>query len=315
MGKGSKIKPDTILKSYWADNNHFADLFNTVVFNGQTLIDASRLEDVDTNISIISEQSGQIESVELTRDIIKIEKCERNTNYVFLGLENQMGIHYAMPFRVMEYDVYAYRKQYEAIKAKYPKKQGLSDSNEFLSHMRKIDYFCPVITLVVYFGRDPWDGPKSLKDMLNIPFELEQYVPEYPMNLLEVRDNEFLFSNENNRKLFELLKIMNSNRFTWKEKQEVISKYQENNVIDLSVARVLTAIHKGNNVFGRERIDTSLTKMVFEEVYEDGRARSIVEIGEDLGWTEDIIVDTILAKLDISEQEAKEFYNTYTNKV
>ena len=31
----NKIKPDTILKNFWKDNHHFADLFNAALFEGE----------------------------------------------------------------------------------------------------------------------------------------------------------------------------------------------------------------------------------------------------------------------------------------
>ena len=46
--KKQKIKPDVILKDYWRDNEHFADLFNAVLFEGKQLIKPCELEDVDT---------------------------------------------------------------------------------------------------------------------------------------------------------------------------------------------------------------------------------------------------------------------------
>lgn len=39
----NKIKPDLILKNFWRNNERFADLFNTVFFNGQHFIQADTL--------------------------------------------------------------------------------------------------------------------------------------------------------------------------------------------------------------------------------------------------------------------------------
>ena len=38
----NKIKPDTILKNFWRDNRHFADLFNAVFFNGEQVLKLSK---------------------------------------------------------------------------------------------------------------------------------------------------------------------------------------------------------------------------------------------------------------------------------
>lgn len=44
----------------------------------------------------------------------------------------------------------------------------LSDGAEFLSHIKKTDRIMPIINLVLYCGKTPWDGPKSLYDMMGI---------------------------------------------------------------------------------------------------------------------------------------------------
>ena len=35
----NKIKPDTILKNFWKDNHHFADLFNAALFEGEQVFE------------------------------------------------------------------------------------------------------------------------------------------------------------------------------------------------------------------------------------------------------------------------------------
>ena len=38
------MKPDTILKTFWRDNERFADLFNTVLFKGNSVLDPDELQ-------------------------------------------------------------------------------------------------------------------------------------------------------------------------------------------------------------------------------------------------------------------------------
>ena len=47
----SKKKKDTILKKFWKDNNHFADLFNTVLFHGKQVIVPEELVEKDSDVS------------------------------------------------------------------------------------------------------------------------------------------------------------------------------------------------------------------------------------------------------------------------
>ena len=106
MAKTQDLKPDTILKNYWNDNEQFADFFNAVLFEGRQVIKPDDLEDMDTEESSVLEHRDYAESIKASRDNIKI--CKRSNDYgvnlVMLGMESQEHIHYAMPLRVMGYD-------------------------------------------------------------------------------------------------------------------------------------------------------------------------------------------------------------------
>ena len=41
-----KIKTDTVLKNFWRDNARFADLFNTVLFDGDNVIKPEAMENL-----------------------------------------------------------------------------------------------------------------------------------------------------------------------------------------------------------------------------------------------------------------------------
>jgi len=57
---------------------------------------------------------------------------------------------------------------------------------EFLSGFSKTDKIIPVISLVVYFGSDKWDGPRSLKEMFpeDIAQEILDEVEDYRLHLI-----------------------------------------------------------------------------------------------------------------------------------
>ena len=108
-------------------------------------------------------------------------------DFVIWGLENQERIHYAMPLRHMVGDAFSYLKEYNEIVAKNQKDKNFASSDEFLSNMKKTDRLHPVISLCVYYGENPWDGPLSLTDMLEIPNKIRPLVSDYKMNLIELR--------------------------------------------------------------------------------------------------------------------------------
>ncbi len=56
---------------------------------------------------------------------------------------------------------------------------------EFLSGFYKEDRLIPVITLVILFSPDEWDGPTSLHEMLNIEDEhILSLLPDYQIHLI-----------------------------------------------------------------------------------------------------------------------------------
>ncbi len=130
-------------------------------------------------------------------------KNETGNRFLLLGIENQSSIHYAMPLRVLTYDVLGYNKQWEELKKKR-RTEGALSSTEFLSGMKKEDSLHPIFTLVLYYGEEHWDGPLSLHDMLHAaPKEMEPYVVSYHMNLVEViKSEKFTFHHPEVEALF-----------------------------------------------------------------------------------------------------------------
>lgn len=165
----NKVKPDTALKAYWRRSDEFADLFNAVLFGGQPIIDAGKLEERDTESSVILQTDTYAEGLPSARDLFKIAMQTDGVELALLGLENKKAIHYAMPLRDLGYLYAAYGKQYEKIKEKYSYKKGLDNGNEIISHMKKTDKILPVVNIVLYYGDEPWDGPRTLLDMTDVP--------------------------------------------------------------------------------------------------------------------------------------------------
>ena len=64
-------------------------------------------------------------------------------------------------------------------------------AGEYLSRFRKKDRLIPIISLVFYYGSEPWDGPVDLYDMFRLEGTkeekeiLEKYLPNYKINLVD----------------------------------------------------------------------------------------------------------------------------------
>ena len=325
--KKQMLKPDTVLKNYWSDNEQFADLFNAVLFQGKQIIKPEELENEDTEESTILENKGYMESIKASRDVIKIQKKSSafGVKFVLLGIENQEHIHYAMPMRVMGYDYGVYKKQYDSNAKKYKTSEGLDD-DEFLSKMKKTDKFQPVITIVLYYGEKEWDGAKSLHEMLDIPEELKAYVNDYKMLLVEARENGLQFHNINNKDLFSLLEIILDSSLSKNERKEQAIEYSRKNKTDRSVA--ITVAGATNTKLDYSVLEKGEDGMctLFKEIAEEskaegraegeveGRARGIIETGLDFGLSEKDILERLQVKLEISLEMAQEYFKIFAKK-
>ena len=319
--KTQNLKPDTVLKNYWNNNEQFADLFNAVLFEGRQRIKPNELEDVDTEESSVLEHREYAESIRASRDNIKVRKKSSvyGVELILLGMENQEHIHYAMPMRIMGYDYSCYKKQYDSNAKKYKTARGLSE-DEYLSRMKKDDKFVPVITVVIYYGEKTWDGPKKLHDMLDIPKEIVKYVNNYKMLLVEARENNLILHNMNNQDLFNLLGILLDKERPSKETREKAIEYTKEHEVDKTV--VMTVAGAANckldyNAFARKGDADMCT--VFEETRMEGivegkiegKIEGIIKMLRKYKENDEKIISELMSELEISEIEAKEYLEQY----
>lgn len=189
---GSK---DTATIRYMRQNPVFADAFNYFLFGGAPVIDPGLLEEMDTRELAVpyGGEEGVGQPVQRTRDILKVltAKTDQHMAYLLLGIENQSHIHYAMPVRSLLYDALQYTKQVEEAAASHRKSGDYKGAgeDEFLSGFMKDDRPLPVVTLVIYFRKECWDGPLSLHEMFAEQIreesaEVMEFVPDYRMNLI-----------------------------------------------------------------------------------------------------------------------------------
>lgn len=154
---GNKDLSEKILEDY---NDVFADIVNVLLFNGEQRIHPNSLEN-----SIVHSQYKADDSQlhEQERDVSKTWK-DNNIELALYGLENQTKLVDMMPLRVIGYDGASYRSQFQ----------------------RQVKKAVPVITLVLYFGNLRWNKPKSLKELMDIPDGLDEYVNDYKIHVFEI---------------------------------------------------------------------------------------------------------------------------------
>ena len=161
-------KLDKETKVYFRNRERFADVFNYKLYDGRQIIRPEDLKPFDSSETVVAFGNNKRKQVSRIRDNTNIWAAmqDGHTAYIILGLESQERIHYAMPVRNMLYDSMNYTEQVrniaDSIHAKKTEggaaARGLTGA-EYLSGFRKEDRLMPVITLVVYFGTEPWDVP------------------------------------------------------------------------------------------------------------------------------------------------------------
>ena len=201
-------KLDDMAKELYEDNLVFADTMNVLFFDGDPMIRAQDLSPLDPTeehtifdddfVSITeseektdkTQRKAEAFSNQKYRDVLRMLQTQNGKLKVriIVGAEIQSHIHYAMPIRNFEYDALNLSRQLSA-RQKYNRENHLLKSrNEFLSGIKKGETFTPVLTVVVYLGKETWDAPKTLHEMFNldgVPETLLAYVPDYRTAILQ----------------------------------------------------------------------------------------------------------------------------------
>ena len=127
---------------------------------------------------------------------IKIRDLVRKTvfgiNFAVIGIENQNNIDYTFPVRAMSYDVGEYEKQLKCIRRRLRRKgkdgQHLTAA-EYLCGFQKDIRLYPVVTFVLYYGKDEWDAATDLHgilDFTDIPDGIQKLVQNYQIHVVDV---------------------------------------------------------------------------------------------------------------------------------
>ena len=266
---------DKLTTKFMNHNDVFADAFNFFIYNGEKIIDASTLKPMDSHILLDifdwDKPKQSYKTVQKYRDVFKqtVIKYNDEAAYVLLGVENQTDIHYAMPVRNMIYDALSYAEQVSARGYYNKKNKTAKDGVEFLSGFLKTDKLIPVITLVVYFGAEKWDGPISLHEMLDTNNDVVlKYIQDYRINLIEpsgIKEEELeLFTSD----LKEVLTFIKFSRDSEKIKEHYMDSGKV--MIDNDAIRVIETVTniKVPKKKGRKKTDMceAINKLIEEEV-------------------------------------------------
>lgn len=304
------------------DNTIFADVFNQYMFHGEEVLVSDSLSSADTAFFTIPYgEAGTDVTVQRFRDILKlsIAKKDNAAVYLLLGIENQSELHFAMPVRNMLYDALAYTSQVEmtAKAHKAEQKKYHVSSAEYLSGFYRDDRLIPVVTLVVYFGADIWNVPKSLYEMLSCKdAKLLQFVADYRLNLIapaQMSDAEIGQFKTSFREVMLFIKYS-------KDKQKLRNLVAGNGAfrkIDRKAARVMSSVTGSNLQFDEEEsVDMCLAiDGMREDAREEGMRQAAVETAQRMLHAGKYAFEEIAAISGLAIEKVKELQSDISEDV
>lgn len=276
-------------RRFISQNEVFADIFNYHLYQGKQVIKEDDLEERDSTELAVLNQDEKAYAVEKIRDILKecVIKTIAQAVYLILGIENQSQLHYAMPVRKFLYDALSYTKQVEEISKKNIREKKYKNRAEYLSGFRKEDKLKPVITLVVYWGADEWDAPRSLHEMLEVDDpDILQFVDDYKLKLVipgEITDFEKFHSDA--RYVLEFIGASKN-----KEKLQKIMQNPVYEQLDNETTKMINC-YTGANIKINKRKGVSDVCLAIKQMLEEER-----EKGKQEGRQECLIIQQELAE-------------------
>ena len=174
---------DSTCKKLFRDAGCFADICNYAFFQGKQIIKPEELVSRENDVSTLMGKELLPMETKRYRDIVR--KTSINGEYMIIGVEHQSTLDKNMIIRILNYDAQLYINQVESGKEVHP-----------------------VGSFVFYTGDKEWTYPKSLKESLKIPPEMEDYINDWKLPVLELQkiDSGML----KNQRLKEVVEISQS---------------------------------------------------------------------------------------------------------
>lgn len=342
-------KYDTILNDYLNNNHYFADLFNAVCFHGKQVIQEQDLQDLTgTYIREKEEQLQKIQSEQKNRSENKrkskpevrirdlVKQYKNQAVFRILAIENQMHVDYTMPWRCMNYDTMEYGRQIKDIQmanqGEMKKESGIEcrtfTKDERISRFHKEDQIIPVYTLCVYYGEEPWGGPRSLKEMMrfSVNDQMEKVFADYPLRLVCLNEwKDFSQFHSTLREVFSALPYRRDKNGLYRLLMEN-PKYHTLDEESYRVLSLLLGKKKLLELAEPEKGEERDMCQAIDELIEDGRQeglsqgisqglsqgiKAMIQVCTEFGLSREETMEKLKSKFSISEGKAKEYLKTY----
>ncbi len=324
-------KIDTLTKEYMRRPIIFADVFNQFLYHGQQIIQPDRLAELDTTEIAVPYGADHVSVPEQRyRDVSKMlmAMTDGKVAYCILAVENEAKIHYAVPVKNGLYDFLQLAHQVSKASASHKKSKSEEkpSRNEFLSGFYKSDRLLPVLTVVVYFGAEEWDGPLSLREMYaDCDETVLQYVADYRINLITPRglsDKEIDEFQTNLREIMRYIKYSNDK----KKLDNILKTEQRFRSVERSAVEIINAATNSKVKIdeGKESVDMCLAIQEMREESgiegrnegrcegrNEGELEGAITFAKELGIPKEEVKKSFMLKYQKSEQETEELMKLY----
>ena len=195
--------------NYLTDKRRFADLFNAVLYGGRQVLDPEKLTEISgaTYEDIDRHEDNKRPDRKERRNDITMRYKDSDIYCIFIG-EAQNNISYILPVRNLGYLAAGYRRQLTAIKREHDRNRDYSGFAEMASGLKKDEKLVPIHIIWVYHGEDPWDGPRSLRDLLDFGDDTEA-AENYSLEPTLLCLNELTDASCFHTELGELIELLN----------------------------------------------------------------------------------------------------------
>jgi len=306
---------DTEGKKYLSNKDIFADAFNYLVYNGEEVIKAENLRELNSSEISVPYGNNIRVPIQKYRDILNLWNVmtDNKVIYVILGAEIQDKVHYGMPVKDGLYDMIGYSRQIEEIKRSYNKnKESYSEgefvvdngilkiklsSEEFLSGLKKGDKLIPIITAVIFLGDKQWDGPRSLHEMLDIQDKrLKEFIPDYKINLIspaEIVESDFGRFKTNFGFAMKVIKHQ-------REDADSVIFETNHRKIDRDTAFFLNRVVKLDLEYDEKEGDVDMCEAL-QRRYKEYEVVGAIEMLRDDGKSDEDIINRIIKKYNVTK--------------
>ena len=188
-----RMKNDVLTKEFFSDDERYADLINGLGCDGKQIVRKEDLQELDTQTGIWKSSFQGKNRRRKMRDRDLVRRTAFGVNFAVIGIENQEVIDYALSLRNMSYDVSEYEKQTARIKKEVRNDSTGLTAGEYLYGFKKDSKLHPVVTFVLYYGKEAWDGATDLHSIIDfegIPDEIKKLVQNFKVHVVEVRKLE-----------------------------------------------------------------------------------------------------------------------------